>query len=317
MASISSHISVLALFVSAAHSSSISSIDLSLIPRDSSCPANTTACPGFPSDFCCQTGTSCLAVDNRNTVICCPDGENCQGFKPITCDIQAQNATTHPDNPVLSINLDQPLPPCGNLCCPGGYTCQNGDTCALLPDPSSSTPGAANSTSSSTPNASTNPALSSTSPSPSPSSNPAFPAKAIFAGFFPGLFLGIILSILGVICLGRKRKTTSISSPILQQGNCRTDFLRSSPASRPERRLTVRSLFRRDTHKSNASSGEEISVFAPNLGDDHHYQRDSAMTHKTTFTDLMNSAEMRKHEQYMPSAGVTPPVPTLNRDRYT
>lgn len=78
---------------------------------------------GLPGNFCCPTNTVCLALASNTTALCCPKGQSCELLHPITCDIQAQNATAYSDSPLLTTALGANLPKCGEGCCPFGYQC--------------------------------------------------------------------------------------------------------------------------------------------------------------------------------------------------
>lgn len=114
---------------------------LTLLQRDSnSCPSSFDRCanPKLPAGFCCPSSSTCISLDNASSAICCPEGSDCSFIQPITCDIQLQNATAHPTNSLKTTKLSDALPKCGDSCCPFGYTCQNGKTCALDKETSSS-----------------------------------------------------------------------------------------------------------------------------------------------------------------------------------
>lgn len=103
--------------------------------------ASTSSCPipdyqqcgdGLPSNFCCQSGTSCLALAQNTAALCCPEGGDCSQIRPITCSIDLQNATAYPASPVHTANLTGELPSCGTgLCCPFGYSCSGNSICVL------------------------------------------------------------------------------------------------------------------------------------------------------------------------------------------
>ncbi|PWY91244.1 hypothetical protein BO70DRAFT_358691 [Aspergillus heteromorphus CBS 117.55] len=104
-----------------------------LLPRSSdSCPTNYDHCASsLPSSFCCPSTSSCISLDDNSSAICCPEGESCDYIEPITCDVQLQNATSHPKNSVKTTRLDDSLPKCGDSCCPFGYTCTGDSICAM------------------------------------------------------------------------------------------------------------------------------------------------------------------------------------------
>jgi len=236
-----------------------------LFERQSACPDSSfVACSraGLPADFCCPTGQTCIPLAANTTVLCCPNTQDCSTIRPITCDIQLQNITIHPDNTLKTTVFNVALSTCGNGCCPFGFNCNSNGDCVMNADQTEA-PGAISSTTPSS-TASTKP----TSPSSSSSNTPIpftaqcnkFPATAVVAGFFPGLALGAGLALLFVYCINRRgledhRKRRSGSSfgnisepqPI---GDTRTDFLRKQPtspsSSSPTRRNTiqrVRSIF--------------------------------------------------------------------------
>ncbi|KAL8688404.1 MAG: hypothetical protein Q9224_004894 [Gallowayella concinna] len=247
-----------------------------------------TACnkPGIPSNFCCPSGTTCTTFNNNKSVICCPSGRDCKTISPLTCDLNAQNATIHPSNQLHSTDLTGTLQTCGtNTCCPKGFSCSNGD-CVMQAAPSSAKPSsstAAGSTSKPTA-ASTSTASKPASPASQTSAEAKadsethqnnFPAVALLAGFFPGMLLGALLTVAVIICIGRRRAkreekdgdfgsvAATVSDPIYQESNgFRTDFLRRDSKTKYSNRSSrVRSLFSRSpTLKNNSPDGYGRSV---------------------------------------------------------
>ncbi|KAL8909146.1 MAG: hypothetical protein Q9171_005151 [Xanthocarpia ochracea] len=265
-----------------------------LVRRQASTCASSGYSPcnkaGIPSNFCCPSGTTCTVFNNNKSVICCPNGRDCKTISPLTCDLQAQNATTRPSNQLHSTDLTGTLQTCGtNTCCPKGFACSNGN-CVMQAAASSS----ARPASSTTAAKSTSASASSTSKPASAGSRPAaasepsteaeatpeknqnnFPAVAVLAGFFPGMLLGALLTVAVIICIGRRRakreeKTgdfgsvaATVSDPIYQDSNgFRTDFLRRESRTKYSNRSSrVRSLFSRSpTLKSNNSDGYGRSI---------------------------------------------------------
>ncbi|KAI4280460.1 MAG: hypothetical protein L6R38_004435 [Xanthoria sp. 2 TBL-2021] len=246
--------------------------------------------PGIPSNFCCPSGTTCTIFNDNKSAICCPSGRDCKTISPLTCDLNAQNATTHPSNQLHSTDLTGSLQTCGTgTCCPKGYDCSGGN--CLMRSAASSSAKPASSTAAAK---STSAAASSTSkPSPT-SSNPAaasqssaeaaatpekrqnnFPVAAVLTGFFPGLLLGALFTVAVIICIGRRRAkreekdgdfgsvAATVSDPIYQDTNgFRTDFLRRESKTRYSNRSSrVRSLFSRSpTLKSNNSDNYGRSI---------------------------------------------------------
>ncbi|KAL8787828.1 MAG: hypothetical protein Q9213_002015 [Squamulea squamosa] len=246
--------------------------------------------PGIPSNFCCPAATTCTVFNNDKSVICCPNGRDCKTISPLTCDLNAQNATAHPSNQLHSTDLTGTLQTCGTgTCCPRGFTCSGGNCVMQVAAASSAKPA------SSTAAAKTTPAPASTTKKPSAaSSEPTgaskssteanaskekhqnnFPVAAILAGFFPGMLLGALLTVAVIICIGRRRAkreekdgdfgsvAATVSDPIYQDTNgFRTDFLRrDSKTKNSNRSSRVRSLFSRSpTLKSSGSDGYGRSI---------------------------------------------------------
>lgn len=220
----------------------------------------------FPSAFCCPASTTCTALNDDNgaggqatSVICCPEGQDCKFIRPITCDINQQNATLHPSNAIHTTNLTATLETCGSECCPLGYKCQSG-LCAMIASNdtsgsgSSTTSAAPSSTSISTPTGGSvtsglGPAETSATATPLSEKGGGGANKgAIAGGVIGGIALGILLTILGV-WLWRKRQASeknprysgdfgpvsrTVSDPIYNPAlGARTEFLRRDAASPP------------------------------------------------------------------------------------
>ncbi|KAH6898378.1 hypothetical protein B0T10DRAFT_453710 [Thelonectria olida] len=98
----------------------------------------------LPSSLCCTSGTKCIILAGKTTVVCCPTGSTCKTIKPVTCDISQQNGTDHPGSTIKTSVLDVALETCGEQCCPFGYTCKDGD-CEMNSDQSEA-PGSSSST---------------------------------------------------------------------------------------------------------------------------------------------------------------------------
>ncbi|KZF24804.1 hypothetical protein L228DRAFT_281845 [Xylona heveae TC161] len=253
-----------------------------LSPRasDGCADSSFTQCLGhnFPANFCCPSSTSCLPINGAKTIICCPVGQTCQFIQPITCNIQQQNATAHPENYIKSTDLTSTLKKCGTDCCPDGYSCQNN---ICLMDNGSSPVSSGSPTSTASPTASNGvPNIGGASNANCNASNsssllgedrncPSFPGRAVVAGFFPGAIAGALATAIVFFLLakrqqqkelaqnGEDRKTISKVSPPMyeQRETYRTDFLRR--ASRAPGVSRARSLFTRSpvigTPKSSTS----------------------------------------------------------------
>ncbi|KAB8259623.1 hypothetical protein BDV32DRAFT_124172 [Aspergillus pseudonomiae] len=204
------------------------------------CPSSYQKCgaAGLPGSFCCPSSSTCISLDNASSAICCPKGQTCTYIEPINCDVQLQNATLHPTNPVKTIRLDDQLPKCGNSCCPFGYKCKGNKLCemdnkissttALGENPTSTTTGTSSIVSVSSTvsdvlpttdqlkpttlspsdanSASNSPMTEANSTSTSvPAACPSFPTQAIIAGFFPGAIFGAVLASAAMFCWRRRR----------------------------------------------------------------------------------------------------------------
>lgn len=123
--------SSLAVLVSTTATSHLSS---GLALRDLSCAIgdNLNLRPCLTRPFCCQSGTSCIEpIAAPNTVLCCPNGQDCARIQPIACNINLQDESQYPNATVHSSDLSVTLPTCGTACCPSGYSCVNRQ-CVLL-----------------------------------------------------------------------------------------------------------------------------------------------------------------------------------------
>jgi hypothetical protein len=203
-----------------------------LYERQSSCPkSGHIQCSGVLSGFCCSPSATCLVLANNTTLLCCPNGDDCSTIAPINCNIQQQNVTLHPDADLFTTDLTATLQSCGTRCCPLGYSCSN--SACVVNAPSHKTSIAGTSTVTVVPIGTTT----SATPTAQADCN-AFPAGAIFAGFFPGMFAGALLACTGFCLFGAYRRkqarlsgsfgkvSTSISNPIHQGSALRTDFIR-------------------------------------------------------------------------------------------
>ncbi|CRG90060.1 GPI transamidase component PIG-S [Talaromyces islandicus] len=212
---------------------SLHAIHLSdLFSRADSCATGYNSCGSpYPSDFCCPSSTKCLGLDSGSSVLCCPTGSDCTYIQPITCDIQAQNATADASANVKTTRLSDQLETCGDACCPFGYSCAKNSTCVLDKSTSSeasTTVSGTGATTAPTTLATTSPtatatvslsvptsttvaavssALSSTTTEAQVSATcQEFPAKAVIAGFFPGLISGALGAAIISLC---RRKSKS------------------------------------------------------------------------------------------------------------
>ena len=174
----------------------------------------------FPLDFCCSSGTTCLALNTIASVqatICCPDGQDCATINPVSCELSAQNTT----NTQLHVNPPQQLNTCGSACCPMGYNCSNGQCFARnAPTPASETSpkstSSSTSTVSQTSTTSTNSATASVTPGFGAARTRAgagidsdFNGKSFAAGFVPGLAIGAFIAACLILLCIRKRRISS------------------------------------------------------------------------------------------------------------
>ncbi|KAJ5671527.1 hypothetical protein N7507_000654 [Penicillium longicatenatum] len=265
-----------------------------ILPRSDSCPSSYDSCGGnVPSDFCCPSSSTCLVLDNDTTVLCCPSGSSCDYISPITCDIQEQNATTHPKASVKTTLLDESLPTCGKLCCPFGYTCENDSLCHMTNSTTTSTTTTSSTTTSktSTSTASSTTDLSAYGATFTPvsssisstslnadstsSSNstittcPSFPSKAVIAGFFPGALFGAIAALLISTCV-RHRADKKQLAKINQ-----------------DTKATAHNW------SSRSSSGAVLGISSPIASEDASYRTDFLLRNPTDKRSSMSSRSMR------------------------
>lgn len=80
----------------------------------------------LPSDFCCPSTSTCMALAGNTTALCCPTGGDCSQIEPIPCDISLEDKTQHPSATVMTSALTGTLETCGTKCCPFGYSCSDG-----------------------------------------------------------------------------------------------------------------------------------------------------------------------------------------------
>ncbi|KAE8354480.1 hypothetical protein BDV28DRAFT_131027 [Aspergillus coremiiformis] len=244
-------VSVMSAMITSSHA-----FHLSLRESDS-CPGSYQKCgtAGLPDTFCCPSSSTCVGLDNASSAICCPKGQACTYIEPITCNVQLQNATLHPKNPIKTTRLNDQLPKCGNSCCPFGYRCKGNQLCEMDNAKSSTTALDGNSTPtvtgtsstksiiSTTPDAlstpeqvkpttlsrsDTNPSTSnspmtdtSSTSTPITAACPSFPTLAVIAGFFPGVVLGAVLASAAFFCSRRCRNKRDNTHTKLSQHNGR------------------------------------------------------------------------------------------------
>ncbi|KAJ5715252.1 uncharacterized protein N7483_012433 [Penicillium malachiteum] len=226
---------LLTLMVFMTPSHAFKSYGADIFARSDDCPSSYDYCGwDLPSNFCCSSSTSCITTDSETTIICCPSGESCNYISPITCDIQEQNATAHPESSIKTTLLNGTLPTCGEKCCPFGYTCEN-SLCAMNTNETTQTTtfsGASTATSTSdstststdastitstasstaagatftpvTTSVSTTSINADSTSSKTTTSGSSYPTKAVLAGFFPGAIFGTILALLISTCIRRR-----------------------------------------------------------------------------------------------------------------
>ncbi|KAE8150540.1 hypothetical protein BDV25DRAFT_154274 [Aspergillus avenaceus] len=258
--------------------------------RDSeSCPSSYQKCggTGLPASFCCPSSSTCVNLDNASSVICCPKGQSCAYIEPINCNLQLQNATLYPTNPIKTTKLNGQLPKCGDSCCPFGYTCK-GDQLCELDSPSTTT------TSPTSPSTKTNPPKPTTPPGTTTATNtptinlanpttapsdtnpptaktpitdtnstaaamaqtcPSFPSQAVLAGFFPGAVFGAVLAAMAMVCTRKwqKRRTTD-PAPIPQKERSYLDTPVSISHPIPTDDSSIRTDFLRRTSRTSSRS---------------------------------------------------------------
>jgi hypothetical protein len=93
-----------------------------------------TQCPqaGLPNNFCCPADTVCLSLGASFTILCCPTDNDCSEQSPISCDIEQQNATAHPESLIKTTDLSSDMLTCGLGCCPFGFNCTPNGNCSMF-----------------------------------------------------------------------------------------------------------------------------------------------------------------------------------------
>ena len=169
-------------------------------------PTDYTLCTGGPQpssvSFSCPSGQTCIWLAGNSTVLCCPEGANCDRIQPITCIISQLDASKSPGNLVKSIALDVALPSCGeDTCCPFGFECDADQKCGKMADQSQLPQGHALVASSSLSTITSSLAL--TSPASTPSDESTTTPVAQPAGTVdkPVLISAIVASVVGLVIM--------------------------------------------------------------------------------------------------------------------
>lgn len=217
-------------------------------------PGQVSCGHGSYPNFCCAAAHKCVELAGNTTVLCCPADSDCSMIKPVSCDIELQNVTSHPDAAIKTNALGVSLQKCASKCCPFGYTCNSAGNCAENADqslpPGSLLPAILSPTTSVAASSMLESTAFTSTYSPLPTSS-AFQltssprnscldhtARAIVAGFFPGLVVGLMLaaSIFAWAVTWRRRKEKSLQSTQFGRisqprliGDLRSDFLRKQP----------------------------------------------------------------------------------------
>lgn len=109
-----------------------------IFSRASTCgDSSYTQCStDLPSDFCCPSGQTCIALAGKTTAICCPEGSSCSEIETIPCDVSLEDKSQHPAAVVMTTALTGTLETCGDQCCPFGYSCNSNGNCDMNADQS-------------------------------------------------------------------------------------------------------------------------------------------------------------------------------------
>ncbi|KAF6841155.1 hypothetical protein CPLU01_00716 [Colletotrichum plurivorum] len=123
---------LLSLLFAYAHAASLPAV----FQRQETCAAEgfSPCNNGLPSSFCCKQGTTCIPLAGNTTVLCCPEGSNCDRISAITCNVALQDPETHPDAVIKTTALKSKLEACGTQCCPFGYSCNGANQCVRKAD---------------------------------------------------------------------------------------------------------------------------------------------------------------------------------------
>ncbi|KAI1090624.1 hypothetical protein F5B19DRAFT_315528 [Rostrohypoxylon terebratum] len=232
----------------------------------SSCGANFSPCSqaGLPANFCCEADATCDVLAANTTVLCCPQGANCDKISPITCDLGLQDPAANPEAEIKTTVLDGVLTACAGQCCPFGYSC-DGTNCVRDADqskrPTVKEPSSSSGSSSQTPSptatsthksttvavSGVNTASASASAAPETQTPPTTSTSGtastvtIIGGVIGGI-VGLVLVILAVVMVRHRRKKTLREKQLLQRQETSSSFgnIISNPvphANYPSQRL--------------------------------------------------------------------------------
>ena len=195
--------------------------------------AETPQLQKCPEDipFSCPKTSKCTpTTPDKDSVICCPSGGNCNFIKPVACDVRQQDPSRYPAALLHTKQLDAKLDKCADKCCPLGYGCENG-MCALKEANATSESDKPSATASSkeasaptkTPSASQSSEAAATGgdkkePEETSSSPSKFPPGAVVLGIFVGIAIGAAITAL-VFFLLRRRKQKKTSTLKRQSSN--------------------------------------------------------------------------------------------------
>ncbi|KAK6354459.1 hypothetical protein TWF730_008859 [Orbilia blumenaviensis] len=181
--------------------------ELTLFARQASndfCGAGSQRCTNPKvSNFCCPTGTECIAVLDNTAVGCCPTGQDCRIISTSECS-SIEGAVGSPEQLVRCSS---------GKCCPPGYLC-DGTRCQLEFDSWPTSVGGSQPTSTPLPSEDGENTTSLSEAQKlagfiAKSDCPAVTAGGFAAGFAPGLAVGAALASLIFYVRNRKKDNTA------------------------------------------------------------------------------------------------------------
>ena len=254
--------------------------------------------PKLPRNLCCAPSTTCLSLEKSTSLICCPVGQDCSTINPVDCDACKAQSSVDPNQSNCSA--------CNNQCCPGGFSCTNGQ-CVMKPNaltPLSSTTSSASSSSSAHTSTMTSTTTSTAPPTSTASNLPAssatmvpasqvesanpWPTNAIVVGLVCGIFAGILLCILGIFLYRQWQKRRSRRDSDKSFGN-----LTKAPG---EMAMNSRSPYGGVQHFT-PTNGGSAQLHDPALMKEHKYLAPAIVRRSTQTPALTGGSLGRSHLQ--------------------
>ncbi|KAK6529934.1 hypothetical protein TWF281_009085 [Arthrobotrys megalospora] len=284
--------------------------ELSIFARQVSndnCGAGSQRCTNPKvSNFCCPTGTECIAVLGNTAVGCCPTGQDCRIISTSECS-SIEGAVGSPSQ----------LTRCSSgKCCPPGYLC-DGTHCQLEFDSWPTSAGGSQPTPIPQPDGGNATALSEAQKQAgfiSKADCPAVTAGGFAAGFAPGLVVGAALASLIFYVRNRKKENTARARSWSRMPSNRSGSRKGSRSASNEK------VNSKVSSKQSVTIGyqPEVVVTAPSDSYDglgvsiggRHYAASNTSTQMFAQYDEPSDPETSRRGRHRVH-GETPPLPSL------